>query len=130
VTATAALTFWEDERLQQAVVRKGQTVQRRLEKMAKKLVPDARVRGRGLIWGIEFSDTALATRVSQACFARGLIIETAGIDDQVLKILPSLTISEDELRHGLDVIEASLSAVLNGLDGAPDAEASALAEAA
>ena len=131
VTATAALTFWEDERLQKAVGKKGQMVQRRLEQMAKKLVPDAKVRGRGLIWGMEFSDPTLAPRVSRACFARGLVVETAGIDDQVLKLLPSLTIGEDELRQGLDVIEASLSAVLQGVDEPSDGEAArALAEAA
>ena len=48
----------------------------------------------------------------------------------MLKILPSLTISEDELKHGLDVIEASLSAVLDGTDGATDEEARTLAEVA
>jgi diaminobutyrate-2-oxoglutarate transaminase len=56
----------------------------------------------------------LAGRVSQACFERGLIIETAGIDDQVLKLLPSLTISEAELKQGLDIIETELREVLLG----------------
>jgi diaminobutyrate-2-oxoglutarate transaminase len=54
----------------------------------------------------------LAAQISQACFERGLIIETAGIDDQVLKLLPSLTASEDDLNHGLDIIEQSLQAVM------------------
>ena len=80
--------------------------------MAQRWAPDAQVRGRGLIWGIEFGDATLAGRVSQACFERGLVIETAGIDDQVLKLLPSLTLTEAELAHGLDVIEDSLRAVL------------------
>jgi diaminobutyrate-2-oxoglutarate transaminase len=131
VTATAALTFWEDGRLQQAVARRGRMVQEDLEKMAAKHAPDAQVRGRGLIWGIEFSDATLASRVSKACFARKLVVETAGIDDQVLKVLPSLTISDTELQYGLDVIDASLSAVLSGADERPTTEeASALAEAA
>jgi diaminobutyrate-2-oxoglutarate transaminase len=62
---------------------------------------------------VEFADAGLASRISQACFERGLIIETAGIDDQVLKLLPSLTIKEDELLHGLDIIETSLRAVMS-----------------
>lgn len=131
VTATAALTFWEDGRLQQAVARRGRMVQGGLEKMAAKHAPDAQVRGRGLIWGIEFSDATLASRVSKACFARKLVVETSGIDDQVLKVLPSLTISDTELQYGLDVIDASLSAVLSGADERPTTEeAGALAEAA
>jgi diaminobutyrate-2-oxoglutarate transaminase len=69
---------------------------------------------------VEFADAALASRISQACFERGLIIETAGSDDQVLKLLPSLTIKEDELLHGLDIIETSLRAVMSqGLRKAP-----------
>lgn len=112
VTATAALGFWQDGRLMQAVAQKAQRVEQHLNAMVQRLTPDAKVRGRGLIWGVEFSDPTLAGRVSQACFERGLIIETAGIDDQVLKLLPSLTISEAELQHGLDVIETSLRVVL------------------
>lgn len=131
VTATAALTFWEDDRLQQAVARRGRMVQVHLEKMAAKHAPDAKVRGRGLIWGIEFSDATLASRVSKACFARKLVVETAGIDDQVLKVLPSLTINDAELQYGLDVIDASLSAVLSGADEQlAQEEALALAETA
>lgn len=113
ITATAALQFWQDERLSRSVAQKAQRVQQNLTAMVKRFTPDARVRGRGLIWGVEFSDPTLAGRVSQACFERGLIIETAGIDDQVLKLLPSLTITEDELQHGLNVIETSLGAVLD-----------------
>ncbi|MDX9716214.1 MAG: diaminobutyrate--2-oxoglutarate transaminase [Thauera sp.] len=117
VTATAALKFWQDGLLTEDVGRKAELVEKRLANIVAKHVPDARVRGCGLIWGIEFDDAQLATRISQACFKRGLIIETAGIDDQVLKLLPSLTIAEEELRHGLDVIEAGLCDAL-GVDNA------------
>jgi diaminobutyrate-2-oxoglutarate transaminase len=72
---------------------------------------DATVRGRGLIIGVEFTHAALADRVSKACFERGLIVETAGIDDQVLKLLPSLTISHTDLDFGLDIIEESMGVV-------------------
>ena len=129
VTATAALTLWETDALSQDVTRKGELVERRLTEMAQRLTPGAQVRGRGLIWGVEFTDPALAGKVSQACFERGLIIETAGIDDQVLKLLPSLTITEQELTHGLDAIEAALASVLGVTEDAQTTEAE-LAETA
>jgi len=113
VTATAALQFWQNDALSLSVRKKAKLVEARLQALAQMLAPDAQVRGRGLIWGLAFADTTLAGRVSQACFERGLIIETAGIDSQVLKLLPSLTITEQELAHGLDVIEDSLRAVLS-----------------
>lgn len=129
VTATAALAFWETEALAHGVQKKARLVEHRLLAMAQRLAPEAKVRGRGLIWGIEFGDATLAGRVSQACFERGLVIETAGIDDQVLKLLPSLTITEQELAHGLDVIEDSLRAVL-GVPADGHAAEAALAQAA
>jgi diaminobutyrate-2-oxoglutarate transaminase len=64
-----------------------------------------------LIWGVEFADRELAGKVSKACFERGMIIETAGIDDQVLKLLPSLTIEQGDLSQGLEIIAQSLAAV-------------------
>lgn len=111
VTATAALDFWVDNSLELAVRKKSKLVERRLNAMVQDQGIDAHVRGRGLIWGVEFTDRTLACAISQACFECGLIIETAGIDDQVLKLLPSLTIDEADLNHGLDIIEQSLQAV-------------------
>lgn len=113
VTATAALGYWESTLLQDAVARKGQLVTQGLGRMLQARGLNAPIRGRGLIHGVEFTEPGLATRISQACFERGLIIETAGVDDQVLKLLPSLTIKEDELLHGLDIIETSLKVALS-----------------
>src|SRR5690606_454633 len=83
VTATAALGYWEDDALTRSVEAKGALVRERLEKMVKRLGVEATVRGRGLIFGVDFADAAIAGKVSQACFERNLILETAGIDDQV-----------------------------------------------
>ena len=66
---------------------------------------DGEVRGRGLIYGIEFPDASTAGRISKAAFKKGLIIETAGPRDGVLKALPPLTISDDALARGLEIVE-------------------------
>lgn len=114
VTATAALDYWMDSELEKSVRKKARIVERRLNEMVQDLEVAATVRGRGLIWGVEFEDRPIAAQVSAACFERGMIIETAGIDDQVLKLLPSLTIDEVDLNQGLDIIADSLQAVLIG----------------
>lgn len=115
VTAVATMEqFWRDDALSREVERKGELVRERLERMLKSRGLDGVVRGRGLINGVEFGAPELAGRVSKECFGRGLIIETAGVDDQVLKLLPSLTISQADLARGLDIIEASLAATLDG----------------
>jgi diaminobutyrate-2-oxoglutarate transaminase len=112
VTATAALSHWTNTDLEDAVAEKAALVEQRLTCMIAEHGIKATVRGRGLIQGVHFEQEGLATRVSQGCFERGMIIETAGIDDQVLKLLPSLTIKDDELQHGLDTIAASLREAL------------------
>jgi diaminobutyrate-2-oxoglutarate transaminase len=109
VTATAALDFWVDDELEKQVLSKGQHAKKRLQVMIESLGFDATVRGRGLIIGVDFTNPEMADKISKACFERGLIVETAGIDDQVLKLLPSLTMSRTDLDFGLDVIEESMA---------------------
>ena len=71
---------------------------------------DAEVRGRGMIQGIEFVDHSIASRISREAFCRGLIIETAGPNDEVIKTLPPLTISNDVLSRGLKILQESAAA--------------------
>lgn len=111
VTATAALGFWTDDQLEREVGRKAAAIEQRLGALVDRLPVEATHRGRGLIQGIEFTDRALAAAASQAAFERGLIIETAGIDDQVLKLLPPLMIPDADLAAGLDIVDAAVMSV-------------------
>jgi diaminobutyrate-2-oxoglutarate transaminase len=110
VTATAALDYWANDQLATDVARKAQIARRRLEVLARRYGVGP-VRGRGLIQGIE-CEPGVAGKVAAACFERGLIIETAGARDEVLKLLPPLTISEAQLEAGLDIIEDAFNQVV------------------
>lgn len=109
VAAAAAIRqFWADDAFSAEVVRKGELVRDRLDR---DVVPrfGATVRGIGLIWGIDLSGTGLsAAKVSRLCFDAGLIVETCGRDGEVLKILPPLTVADDTLGAGLDIIVDAL----------------------
>src|SRR5690606_7646125 len=109
VTARKALDYWADETLAKGVRRKSELAMQRLEEIAAPL--DANVRGRGLMLGIAFDDEELASAIEKECFANGLIIETAGINDEVLKLMPALTTTEEELSQGLDMIAAAVKKV-------------------
>ncbi len=110
VTATAALdTFWRDDSLTRKVNRNARQVRDALLDIAAE--HDAEVRGRGMIQGIEFADQSIASRISQEAFTRGLIIETAGPSDEVIKTLPPLTISDELLTRGLQILAESTQAV-------------------
>ncbi len=116
VTATAALeTFWSDESLTEDVKRRGRIVRGRLEEIAAQ--HGSVVRGRGMIQGIEFLGADIARTVSRMAFERGVVVETAGREDEVLKILPPLTIPDDALRAGLDVVAECVEEVAGALTG-------------
>ncbi|MCU0677632.1 MAG: diaminobutyrate--2-oxoglutarate transaminase [Myxococcota bacterium] len=112
VTATTALeTFWRDDTFARATERKAALVSERLHAIAE-VTPFARgVRGLGMIRGLECTPAARANEVSKAAYERGLVIETAGPNDEVVKLLPPLTIDEAELAHGLDVLAESFAHV-------------------
>lgn len=110
VTATAALDFWNDEELERQTGEKARAISQRLQMIASACDAIVQMRGRGLIQGLAFRNPHMAGRVSAEAFAHGLVIETAGADNEVLKLLPPLTISDDELDEGLDIIERSVAA--------------------
>ncbi|NEZ04452.1 diaminobutyrate--2-oxoglutarate transaminase [Wenzhouxiangella sp. XN201] len=113
VTATKALDYWTDDELTNEVGRKTEIIESRLGALAERIPVDATLRGRGFIQGIAFDDAELAGKASAECFKLGLVIETAGIDDQVLKLLPPLTISDEDLEKGLSIIEKAVTKVAN-----------------
>jgi diaminobutyrate-2-oxoglutarate transaminase len=111
VTATAALDiFWRTKELTHHVNRCAEQLRDAMLDMAERA--DGDVRGRGLIHGIEFPDKSLACKISKAAFERGLIIETSGPQDEVLKALPPLIIDQAELEVGLNIIDRSIASVL------------------
>ncbi len=54
----------------------------------------------------------LAKAVSAEAFRRGLIVETSGPQDEVIKLLPPLTIEDADLLEGVSILGASVSAVI------------------
>lgn len=118
VTGAAALSYWEDDTFQRETERKGRWVAERLSAVAARHLPGAAVRGRGLIQGLALAPEGLALRVARLAFERGLVIEPAGPRDDVLKLLPPLTIDDAGLAAGLDILEESLQQALSEIPGA------------
>lgn len=100
VAATAALDQWRDPAFEAGIADRIALVSQRLQAIA--ATTGATVLGRGLLQGLRWPDAARAAAVSQAGFRRGVICETSGADDQVLKLLPPLTTPLDVLADGLD----------------------------
>lgn len=71
-------------------------------------------RGIGLIWGLDFSkfDSDMTKPLINACFNCGLIVERVGRDNAVLKLMPPLTIEDDLLVSGLQLLKKALGQIL------------------
>ncbi|MFD8598097.1 diaminobutyrate--2-oxoglutarate transaminase family protein [Kitasatospora sp. NPDC059646] len=90
------------------------------------------VRGRGLMLGVELvdpagepdscgarpADPALAVRVREACLARGLIVELGGRHDAVLRLLPPLTITDEQADAVLERLCDAVEFAMRQTDGA------------
>ncbi|MEI7375990.1 diaminobutyrate--2-oxoglutarate transaminase [Dickeya chrysanthemi] len=114
VTAKAALeTYWRDDKLSEHIFQLEHQIQAWLAKMALRFPAFIKqTRGRGLFYGIEMYQPAIAKQITQYCFEQHLIIERAGDRDQVIKLMPALTISSELLQQGLSVLEQAMTHVL------------------
>lgn len=110
VTASAALDrYWADDRLVRHVRARSAQAREALERVARGV--GARVTGRGLMLGLRFRRASDASAAAAACFARGLVIETAGPHGEVLKLMPPLVVSQAELARGLDILREAVEEV-------------------
>lgn len=106
VTAAETIrTYWSDDTLEQSTIIKGAFVEATLNSIvAKRPEGELAAKGRGLIRGLEFADPEKAAKTCRNAFEAGLLVETSGPRDEVIKLLPPLTISDDELTSGLSML--------------------------
>lgn len=110
VGACAAIDYSIEYNLWEKVSADEIYIKKYLEQEILSISSKIQCRGRGLIWGIDFGefDEGLADKISKNCFLNGLIIETAGRKGCVLKLMPPLVISREELTTGLDIIKNAI----------------------
>jgi len=111
VTATAALRkYWTNEKLSARIVETGRIMNERLGQVAQNNRDSFSVRGRGMMWGLDCGTGGVAEKIVHKAFEDGLVIERCGAEDQVIKLLPPLTIDEQTLRRGLDILDKAVHA--------------------
>ena len=121
VTAAAALDhYWNDSKFQASIEKKATIIAQFLDKLVQSY-PAAAItrRGRGMMQGLAFEDPALADRVTELSFQNGLIIETSGGRDEVIKLLTPLTIEPEKLLAGLDILEQAVADTVGEMNSQP-----------
>ncbi len=106
-----ALKYFDDDELLTAVRANGKTMAARLEKICKATGKGFQVRGKGMMQAIDLRDGELAKQVAARAFDNGLLVGACGTGGRALKLIPPLTIPQEDLAEGLDILEAAVSAV-------------------
>jgi diaminobutyrate-2-oxoglutarate transaminase len=109
VSAVEALRYWEPPAFVDAIISRGKFLEQRLHEIATAFPQlNLKVRGTGLIFGLDFANTGQCLAVAKEVFTRGLVIETCGANKNVLKFLPPLTIDLATLEAGLSIVEDAI----------------------
>ncbi len=121
VTAKAAIDhYWVDDEFSRDIKRKGEYITERLDAIVEKYGEGHfATRGRGMFHGINCVSGELSNAITQRAFKQGLIIETSGADDQVVKFLCPLTIADENLERGIDIVEQAIREVCAGETSIP-----------
>ncbi|WP_079131198.1 MULTISPECIES: diaminobutyrate--2-oxoglutarate transaminase family protein [unclassified Streptomyces] len=122
VAGAAALEVLAEEGLVEQAAVKGELLGGLLRRLALTRPEIGDVRGRGLMWGVELvdpdgeadalgarpADGDRARRVKKACLEHGLLLESGGRHGAVLRLLPPLTITEEEIHAVVGALEKAL----------------------
>lgn len=116
VAGKAALEYMVEHKLDEEAARKGAIIE---EFIRNEILPlDSRLthRGIGMMWGIDcvnLDGDPFSEAIVEACFARKLILERAGRDSSVVKLMPTLVVEDDVLMKGLQIVKEAFIEVLN-----------------
>lgn len=108
VAGNAGLEFLLENNLEAETRRKGKLVEEFIQREILPLDSRLTYRGIGLMWGIDCAQLGgdvFSHAVTKACFDRKLIIERAGRDSSVVKLMPTLVIEDEVLLEGLRILK-------------------------
>ena len=112
VAGKVGLDLLAEEGFLPGVEAKGRLMRERLERIvAAHPEHEWAVRGRGMMQALDTGDGAFAAAVQRECFEHGLLIGPCGSGGRVIKLIPPLIISEEDLSEGLDLLEGAVARV-------------------
>jgi 4-aminobutyrate aminotransferase/(S)-3-amino-2-methylpropionate transaminase len=120
--ALAVIEIMRDENLPQRAMQIGELAEARMRQWAEEFDFIGEVRGLGAMLAMELvtdrasKEPAVAKTagILHHCHDHGLVVLKAGLYDNVIRLLTPLTITEEELDRGLDILGAGLAAHRDG----------------
>ena len=119
--ANATVQFIEEEKLPQNAEAMGRLLRQGLEEIQRRFPKNVgQVRGMGLMQGVELvvdetagnrtPEKALTNKVFEESKKRGLLIGKGGLEGNVFRIAPALTVTEGDIREALEILAESFAA--------------------
>ncbi len=109
VAGREALRYFENDDLLADTRRKGEIMKSHLEAIAQKYSDKGfSVRGKGMMQALDVKDGALAKSIANDCFEHGMLFGPCGVGGAVLKLIPPLTIPDDDLKAGLSILSEAI----------------------
>ena len=114
VGGTAGIKYFIQNEMEKQVKRKGEIIEHFINTEILPLNEKLICRGMGMIWGIDFNEinSHKALDAVHRAFDNNLILEVAGRKDGVLKIMPPLTVEDDILLEGLNILKSVITDIL------------------
>jgi 4-aminobutyrate aminotransferase len=115
--AVATIGVLRDEKLIEHAASMGERLMERLQSVQHDHPAIGDLRGLGLMVGIEFRDVAgasageLVKRVQRTCLERGLLLLTCGYREHVIRWLPPLVATVDEVDEAVEIFTDALRRV-------------------
>ena len=116
----ATLDVIEKEKVVQQAARKGEVMRKRLEEIKERFEMVGDVRGLGMMRALVFVEDRksktpafkLRNEVGELAFKKGLIL--LGCGKSGIRLIPPLTIADENLDGGMDILEECISKVIGG----------------
>jgi diaminobutyrate-2-oxoglutarate transaminase len=111
VAGKVGIEYFKDQTFGDEVKTKGTFMQQTLLRVVAKH-PELQLRGKGMIWGMDFGVGEPVKAIAAECFQNGLVIGACSGKGEVLKFIPPLTIPQEELECGLKIFEDACDKIL------------------
>lgn len=114
VAAKAGLELMLKDNVEKEVQRKGEIIKEYLSEI-KEINENFDVRGIGFMWGVDCNKVkpdAVSRAIVKECFDNGLIVERAGRNNDVVKLMPCLLADDETLKKGLKIFVNAVKTVV------------------
>lgn len=109
IAGREGLRYFENDELMKETRRKGELMRSYLEEIAENY-PDKgfSVRGKGMMQALDVGDGVLAKSIANDCFEHGMLFGPCGVGGAVLKLIPPLTIPDEDFMAGLKIFKEAI----------------------